>query len=51
VTEYQKERLQKQAFINENVIAQGFEIEDFLALLAKEKGKLILLDKHIRSRA
>ena len=43
VTEYQKERLLKQAFINEQVIAQGYELEDFLALLAKSKGKALLL--------
>ncbi|CDW76278.1 px domain containing protein [Stylonychia lemnae] len=38
VTEYQKERLTKQGQINESVVSQGYEIEEFLAVLAKEKG-------------
>lgn len=35
VLDYQKERLSKQGFINENVVAQGHEIEEFLGVLAK----------------
>eukprot|EP00347_Sterkiella_histriomuscorum_P002889 403366404 len=38
VLDYQKERLSKQGFINENVVAQGHEIEEFLTILAKQKG-------------
>jgi hypothetical protein len=40
VTDYQKDRLVKQGYINENIVSQGYEIEDFLAVLAKTKGKL-----------
>ena len=38
VTDYQRERYNKQAYVEENVSAQGHDLEDFLACLAKEKG-------------
>ncbi len=39
INDYFIERQKKQTFIDEQVYAQGFEKEDFLKLLAKEKSK------------
>lgn len=38
ITDYYIERERKQRFIEEHIFAQGFEKEDFLKLLAKNKG-------------
>lgn len=39
VNDYYIERQRKQAFIDEQIYALGYEKEEFLVLLAKEKGK------------
>ena len=41
VNDYYIERQRKQALIDEQIYAQGYEKEDFLKILAKEKGKLL----------
>jgi len=38
VNDYYIERQRKQAFIDEQIYALGYEKEEFLVLLAKEKG-------------
>jgi len=42
ITDYYIEREKKQRFIDEHIFAQGYEKEDFLKVLAKEKGKRYL---------
>jgi hypothetical protein len=39
INDYFIERTRKQAFIDEEVYAQGFEKDDFYKILAKAKGK------------
>lgn len=39
VNDYYIERQRKQAFIDEQIYALGYEKEEFLVLLAKEKGR------------
>ena len=36
------DRQAKQSYLDENVYAQGYETEDFLKVLAKEKGKQMI---------
>jgi len=37
ISDYYEERQKKQSFIEENLVAQGFDKEEFLKLVAKEK--------------
>ena len=40
ITDYYKERQLKQTFIEETLYAKGYEVEEFLKFLSKEKCKL-----------
>ena len=42
ITDYYIERQKKQSFIDENIFAQGFEKEEYLKILAKTKGNLLI---------